>query len=318
MKEENKKNLIDIADAFPVVVNRELFNRVQSKMNSSKYGVQKPKTTKLMRNLFNGISTCGVCGKILVVCMNGHGTLFYSCLGRRFEKTCTNVGINYTKFETSILKNIKELNWSSIYTGESDQTEKLDNCRLKIVDAERKISEFNKELIGLDDDDLELLIIRKIKKNKEALSEFVTELNGLMANVDSYTDFNPDLELVHDQENTKLRQDTNIALRKVIKQIAIIREGNLVQCWIKYYTDTLSHLFLYDIKKKDVISKTHITDECIFHFNSGSIDIRTGKITISGTEQLTEEDKIAFDLWLQMIEAATDRVETHLQNGIPL
>ncbi|MNE95513.1 hypothetical protein D3C80_1936090 [compost metagenome] len=67
-----------------------------------------------------------------------------------------------------------------------------------------------------------------------------------------------------------------------------------------------------------MISKTHITDECIFHFNSGSIDIRTGKITISGTEQLTEEDKIAFDLWLQMIEAATDRVETHLQNGIPL
>lgn len=303
-REEIKNNLITVDNAFPIVVNQELFNRVQTKINSSKHGTQKPKTTKLMRNLFNGISTCGICGNPFIVCSNGRGNLFYTCLGRRSEKTCTNVGVNYTQFETSILKHIKELNWSAIYTGENDKADSINVCRLKIVDIEHRIIEFNKELVSLDDNDLELRIIRIIKKNKETLNGLVSELNGLMASTDTYTDFNPDLELVYDQANTYLRQDTNVALRKVIKQIAIIRDGNLVQCWIQYYTDSISHLFIYDIKKHNVISKTHITDDGVFHFDAGSIKISTGEISITGTE-FKDEDKIAFELWVQMIEEAT-------------
>lgn len=303
-REEIKNNLITVDNAFPIVVNQELFNRVQTKINSSKHGTQKPKTTKLMRNLFNGISTCGICGNPFIVCSNGRGNLFYTCLGRRSEKTCTNVGVNYTQFETSILKHIKELNWSAIYTGENDKADSINACRLKIVDIEHRISEFNKELVSLDDNDLELRIIRIIKKNKEILNGLVSELNGLMASTDTYTDFNPDLELVHDQANTYLRQDTNVALRRVIKQIAIFRDGNLVKCWIKYYTDSISHLFIYDIKKNNVISKTYITDDGFFHFDAGSIKISTGEISITGTE-FKDEDKIAFELWVQMIEEAT-------------
>lgn len=314
-RKEIKNNLIVVDNAFPVVVNQELFNRVQTKINSSKHGTHKPKTTKLMRNLFNGISTCGICGNPFIVCSNGRGNQFYTCLGRRSEKTCTNVGVNYTQFETSILKHIKELNWSSIYTGENDKTDAINECRLKIVDVEHRISDFNKELVGLDDNDLELRIIRIIKKNKEILNGLVSELNGLMASTDTYTDFNPDLELVHDQANTHLRQDTNVALRKVIKQIAIVRDGNLVQCWIKYYTDSISHLFIYDIKKNDVISKSHITDDGVFHFDSGNIKISTGEISITGTE-FKEEDKIAFELWGQMMEDATSLAVDIAKNNI--
>ncbi|WP_438834338.1 recombinase family protein [Aeromonas oralensis] len=314
-REEIKNNLISVDDAFPIVVNQELFNRVQTKINSSKHGTQKPKTTKLMRNLFNGISTCGICGNPFIVCSNGRGNLFYTCLGRRSEKTCTNIGVNYTQFETSILKHIKELNWSAIYTGENDKTNYINECRLKIVDIERRISNFNKELVDLDDNDLELRIIRIIKKNKETLNGLVSELNGLMASTDTYIDFNPDLELVHDQANTYLRQDTNVALRKVIKQIAIVRDDNLVQCWIKYYTDSISHLFIYDIKKNDVISKSHISDNLTFHFDSGSIDIRTGKISITGVK-FKEEDQIAFNLWVKMLEEATNEIEANLGNNI--
>ncbi|WP_447831740.1 recombinase family protein [Aeromonas salmonicida] len=303
-KEEIKNSLITVDDAFPIVVNQELFNRVQSKINSSKYGTQKPKTTKLMRNLFNGISTCGICGNPFIVCSNGRGNLFYTCLGRRSEKTCTNVGVNYSQFENSILKHIKELNWSAIYTGENDKAESINECRLKIVDIEHRISEFNKELVGLDDNFLELRIIRIIKKNKDILNGLVSELNGLMASTNTYTDFSFNLELVHDQANTYLRQDTNVALRKVIKQIAIVRDGNLVQCWIKYYTDHVSHLLIFDITKNDMVSKTCITNDGVFYFDSGSIDIKTGKIFITGVE-LKEEDKIAFELWVQMIEDAT-------------
>lgn len=306
-REEIKNNLITVDDAFPVVVDQELFNRVQAKINSSKHGTQKPKTTKLMRNLFNGISTCGVCGNPFIVCSNGRGNLFYTCLGRRSEKTCTNVGVKYTQFEMSILRHIKELNWNSIYNGENEKTDSLNECRQKIVDVERRIGDFNRELADLDDDDLELHIIRKIKKNKEVLNELVIELNTLMANSDTFTDFNPDLNLVHDQSNTYLRQDTNVALRKVIRQLSIAREGNLVQCWIKYYTDSVSHLFIYDVKKENVVSKTYITDDGVFHFDAGSINIRTGMINITGTE-LKEEDKIAFELWVAMIEKATSQI----------
>ncbi|WP_273761685.1 recombinase family protein [Aeromonas hydrophila] len=303
-REEIKNNLITVDDAFPVVVNQELFNRVQAKINSSKHGTQKPKTTKLMRNLFNGISTCGVCRNPFIVCSNGRGNLFYTCLGRRSEKTCTNVGVRYTQFEMSILRHIKELNWNSIYNSENEKTDSLNECRQKILDVERRIGDFNRELADLDDDDLELHIIRKIKKNKEILNELVIELNTLMANSDTYTDFNPDLNLVHDQSNTYLRQDTNVALRKVIRQLSIAREGSLVQCWIKYYTDSISHLFIYDVKKENVVSKTYITDDGVFHFDAGSINILTGTINITSTE-LKEEDKIAFELWVAMIEEST-------------
>ncbi|MGY3856831.1 recombinase family protein [Aeromonas intestinalis] len=303
-RESFNNNLITVDNAFPVVVDPELFNRVQSKINPTKHGKQKPKTTKLMRNLFNGISFCGVCGNQFIVCTNGRGTSFYSCLGRRSEKTCINVGVNYYQFETSILKHIKELNWSAIYTRENDTTDTINECRMKIADVESKISELNKELIDLEDDDLEVRIIRIIKKNKGILNDLVSELNGLMASSsDGNVAFNPDLELVHDQANTHLRQDTNVALRKVIKQIAIVRDGNLVQCWIKYYTDYVSHLLIFDITKKDMVSKTCITNDGVFYFDAGSIDIKTGKLLITGAE-LRDEDKIALELWLEMFEKA--------------
>lgn len=303
-KENNPE--ITIENAFPIVVPLELFNLVQSKINSSKYGPKNPKTTTLMRNLFNGISFCGVCGRAMIVCPNGHGKPFYSCLGRRSEKTCTSAGVNYIQFETSILKHIKELNWKNIYDDANNQGDSIESCRQRISEIEQVITSFNNELIGLDDNDnfLQLRIIKTIKKNKEILKELIAELNNLIAATPTaYHDFQSDLTLVHDQNNVRLRQDTNIALRKIIKNIAIVRDGNLVQCWIKYYTDSISHLFIYDIKKNDVISKTHFTDDGVFHFGAGNIDIRTGKTSITGTE-LREEDKIAFDLWRLMMEEA--------------
>lgn len=305
-----KDKLVYIDDAFPVVVPMELFNRVQSKINSSKHGSKNPKTTKKMRNLFNGLSKCGVCGNQMIVCINGRGNQFYTCLGRRSEKTCSNVGTNYYNFERLLLKNLKELNWDTIYNGTtSSNTKSIDEHRQKIVEVEQNIKSFNNELIGLDDDDynLELRIIRTIKKNKEILKDLVTDLNGLMTKEISHVEFEPNLELVHDQDSVKLRQDTNVALRKVIKSIDIIRDENLVICFVKYYTDTISHLFLYDIKKNNTISKTYMTDDLVFYFDAGSIDVKTGKIELTGKE-LTEENNIAFDIWLEKFELAVKEI----------
>lgn len=301
-----KAKLVYIDNAFPVVVPIEMFNRVQSKINSSKHGSKNPKTTKKMRNLFNGLSKCGVCGNQMIVCINGRGNQFYTCLGRRSEKTCSNAGTNYYSFERLLLKNLKELNWDTIYNGTtSSNTKSIDEHRQKIVEVEQNIKSFNNELIGLDDDDynLELRIIRTIKKNKEILKDLVTDLNSLMTKEISHVEFEPNLELVHDQDNVKLRQDTNVELRKVIKSIDIIRDGNLVICFVKYYTDTIRHLFIYDIKKNNTISKTYITDDLVFHFDAGTIDVKTGKINITGIE-FKEEDKIAFDIWLETFESA--------------
>lgn len=305
-----KDKLVYIDDAFPVVVPMELFNRVQSKINSSKHGSKNPKTTKKMRNLFNGLSKCGVCGNQMIVCINGRGNQFYTCLGRRSEKTCSNVGTNYYNFERLLLKNLKELNWDTIYNGTtSSNTKSIDEHRQKIVEVEQNIKSFNNELIGLDDDDynLELRIIRTIKKNKEILKDLVTVLNSLMTKEISHVEFEPNLELVHDQDNVKLRQDTNVALRRVIRSIDIIRDVNIVICFVKYYTDTISHLFLYDVKKNNIISKTYMTDDLVFCFDAGSIDVKTGKIELTGNE-LTEEDNIAFDIWLEKFELAVKEI----------
>lgn len=313
LSEKDKKktindSLIFIDDAFPTVVPMELFNRVQSKINSSKHGSKNSKTTTKMRNLFNGISICGVCGNKMIVCLNGHGKPFYTCLGRRSEKTCSNTGVNYTQFEKLILKNIKELNWHTIYNGNEDNNpDAINECRQKIIEVEYNIKSFNDELLGLDDDEynLELRIIRNIKKNKETLKGLVNELNSLMSYEISHVEFEPNLDLVHDQSNVKLRQDTNVALRKVIKQVDVIRDGNIVLCFIKYYTDSIKHLFIYDIKKCNIISKTYLTNDLVFHFDAGSVDVRTGKINITGNE-LKEEDKIALDIWLEMFGLAVN------------
>ncbi|MGL6501504.1 recombinase family protein [Aeromonas caviae] len=299
-----KDKLVYIENAFPIVVPMELFNRVQSKINSSKHGSKNPKTTKNMRNLFNGLSRCVVCGNQMIVCKNGHGNQFYTCLGRRSEKTCSNVGTNYYSFERLLLKNLKEINWETIYNGsKSNNADSIDEQRQKIIEVEQSIKAFNNELIGLDDDGLELRIIRKIKKNKEILKNLVTDLNGLMTKEISHVEFEPNLELVHDQGNVILRQDTNVALRKVIRSIDITRNENLVISFVKYYTDTISHLFIYDIKKNNTISKTYMTDDLVFHFDAGSIDVKTGKVELTGKE-LKEEDKIAFDIWLETFESA--------------
>jgi hypothetical protein len=240
------------------------------------------------------------------VCANGHGTYFYSCLGRRSEKTCTSEGINYTQFENTILKHIKDLDWSAIYTGKGKNNTALNNCRMQILEIEQKITAFNNELIYLDDDDLELRVIRKIRKNKEILKELIADLNKYMLDTDTNIEFKPNLNLVYDQDNFKLRQDTNVSLRRIIKAISITRSDKFVSCWIQYYTESISHLFIYDIKLKDVISKTYVTDSLTFNFDAGSINIVTGEITLIGTE-LKKEDEIAFNIWQKLFGLAIEQ-----------
>lgn len=301
-----------IDDAYPVVVPRELFNQVQA-MISEKEGSKVKKTTKYMRNIFNGVSRCSSCGEALVADKNGHGKLFYVCLGKRHKKACNSVGIPYEAFERTMLENLSQMDWQRIYTGNTDM-EAMNQCRVRLVAVEREIAELEGELES-SDEDMVLALVRAIKKKKAVRDEIQGELNSYVkAGTDNVT-FNPDLKRVLNQEEVELRQDVNVELRKIIKYMKVGRMDRTITVQLQYYTDVVSHLIFIDSKTGELLSRSHLTNDLIYESDSVTIDLTGGKWDIKG-DKFTEWDQFALEVWKEIIEQAVDQAQEILKNRI--
>lgn len=286
-----------IDDAYPVIVDRELFDTVQN-MISDKKGAKVKKTTKYMRNIFNGISRCFKCGSALIAEKNGHGKLFYTCLSRRHQKTCTSIAIPYVVVEGLVLENLSQLDWQRIYTGATDM-EAMNQCRLKLVQIEKEISELEEELID-SDDSLVLVLVRAIKNKKIIQKELMEELNNYLKAGKDNVEFRLDRKVL-DQSNVSLRQDVNVELRKIIREIKFGRDGNIVMVAVQYFSDVLSHLFILDIKLNAVLSTSHLSNELVYESKNITINLLTGERDFDSTK-ITDWDIEALKIWNQIVQ----------------
>ena len=228
--------------AYPEIVPESLYNRVR-RMMESKSVANTHRTTRYQRNLFNGISRCGLCGEAMIADKNGHGKLFLVCLGRRARKGCVLPNMPYDVVERELLNHANGLTFEQQDVPE--QTELLE----QVKDLEADIEELESELNDADDA-VVLALVRVIKNKKAVLQKLQDELTGITIQA-SNVKF--DVTVLSVQENVKERQIANVLIKKVIKRITFFREGDNIYLYLDYHIPNIRHMLQLSAKRRELI-----------------------------------------------------------------
>ena len=108
----SKRNLepVRVEDAWPVIVDRETFNTVRSKLSSRSPARLNPRQLS-SRYLLSGLARCGHCGKALVGQEAKGGKFSYYVCGTLLKKgagSCDARYLNSRKFEELVINKVKE------------------------------------------------------------------------------------------------------------------------------------------------------------------------------------------------------------------
>lgn len=249
LKEEANINAIRI---YPIVIEDELFSKVQMLMDKNVQGRKPKSTTSKQRNLFNGISKCMYCGSPMIVQAMSKGGQYLRCYRERSKNgICDSKLIRYVETERFLLNYIQGLNLELIYEPDDVENNNIDALRNQLVAVNAKIDELNGNMKNaVDEDDLILLLSFKRKRVTER-DELTTKIN-LLENEDSVLtlNYNYDIEEICNHENSTLRRKTNIHIGKIINTIKCGRYdyGKEVRYIfdIAYHKDILRHVLITD------------------------------------------------------------------------
>lgn len=248
-KEEANINAIRI---YPIVIEDELFSKVQILMDKNVQGRKPKSTTSKQRNLFNGISKCMYCGSPMIVQAMSKGGQYLRCYRERSKNgICESKLIRYVETERFLLNYIQGLNLELIFEPDDAENNNIDALQNQLVAVNAKIDELNGNMKNaVDEDDLILLLSFKRKRVAER-DELITKIN-LLENEDSVLtlNYNYDVEEICNHDNSTLRRKTNIHIGKIIKAIKCGRYdyGEEVRYIfdIAYHKDILRHVLITD------------------------------------------------------------------------
>ncbi|MGM1176872.1 recombinase family protein [Serratia marcescens] len=287
---------------FPVVVENELFNRVQEKINGkTKYD----RTTKSQKNLFKGMLKCSLCKQAILTTTDGSRNTHARCIGRRDHKNCTARGFIYMPFERGLLKYIRGINWSSIYNSGVDNSQAIENCNGKISTIDFEINELTEELKAADDD-VVLALVRTINNKKKTRKSLNDELELLTRELPK-VDFDNVKDNLHDPSNVKERQHVNIELQKVVKEIRVLRMSDYVFVNISYYTGIVIHMIALDMKG-NLITTSSIDENLMFHSDFIELDLLNNKMDVINTTW-SEVHQLIWDLWSDIFDEALEQAK---------
>jgi len=256
----------EVINAYPVVIDAVLFNRVQ-KIMSSKSVDNTRRTTKHQRNLFNGISRCTMCGEAMIADKNGHGNLFMVCLGRRHKKGCGQPNMPYGVIEEELLNHANGLTFEESTPVNSDVIN-------RIRELESDIEDHEAELKTAGDDEV-LALVRVLKKLKAQRLELQADVNAVTLQASNVVF---DTELLKDQERVAERQNANVMIKKVIKRIDFNRVGDTIQLEITYHTPHIRHTLLLSARERKLLAVCSIDNDGVIDMGYMKVDMLNNNV----------------------------------------
>lgn len=264
------KNRQDVR-LYPQVITDEQFSRVQNIKNSSQPLV-KHKPTENMNNLFNGISSCGLCGAAVgVIKQTYKGKITYKrlyCSKRKEIKTCTAKSIRYDLVESVIYNHVLNFDWKSFLSNEfsEDVTDKIKNELFSKKNYVVELKEIINKSVMPD-----LLFIKKLDEMNNSIASLESQLASIKNEPQEFDTSEFDIE------NKEDRLRYNLALRKVVSTIKLTRHSfidTFVSIEFNYHVSNLKHLILMDSMNGNILSNIVCTEtEEILSFISSVINI---------------------------------------------
>lgn len=251
---------------YPVVIDDELFTKIQSMMDRNVSSKKQRSTTTKQRNLFNGLTKCHECGSPMIVQSMSNGGQYLRCYRQRTkDEKCNSKMLRYFESEKVLLGHIKNLNLDEIYS-DRKHAQSLDVLKRQLSDVNEKIVLLNDKVKSASDED-ELFAIMEFKRKrileKDELNQKISALENESEIV--RLNYNYDIDKLTDQDNTALRRKANEHIAKVISAIKCRRiDSSYIGAYylydITYHRDILKHILITDNSGK-LISEITISEK---------------------------------------------------------
>lgn len=199
-KHKNENEYIRVQNTHEAIISKELFTKVQEILKSKK-SISAPKHDELLK----GLIFCHNCGRKLRICYKGEKKKigYVDCaLARGKDKKCRTCNFNYSKFESIVLNQIKEI------------------CLLHYdKDALKLIYEKNKNnyslIIKKEEQNLSNVIKKIEDVTKKIDKMYFDNLNGIIPNDDYFR---------YSRIFLKEREKLNNQKKSIEEKICIIKE----------------------------------------------------------------------------------------------
>lgn len=237
---------------YPVVVDDDLFLKVQSLMDRNVSNKKQRSTTTKQRNLFNGLTKCYECGSPMIVQSMSNGGQYLRCYRQRTkDEKCNSKMLRYSVTEKVLLEHIKGLDLDDIY-GDKTQNNSVDTLKNLLQQTNNKLLELNEKIKSANDEE-ELFAIMEFKRKRNIeKEELIAKINSIEnASEVVRLSYNYDIGEISNQDNTVLRRKTNENISKVVASIKCLRTdssyiGAYYSYDITYHKDIIKHLLLTD------------------------------------------------------------------------
>ncbi|EOI5775904.1 recombinase family protein [Cronobacter malonaticus] len=251
---------------YPVVIDDELFTKIQSMMDRNVSSKKQRSTTTKQRNLFNGLTKCHECGSPMIVQSMSNGGQYLRCYRQRTkDEKCNSKMLRYFESERVLLGHIKNLNLDEIYS-DRKHAQSLDVLKRQLSDVNEKIVLLNDKVKSASDED-ELFAIMEFKRKRILEKD---ELNQKISSLENESEivrlnYNYDIDKLTNQDNTALRRKANEHIAKVISAIKCRRiDSSYIGAYylydITYHRDILKHILITDNSGK-LISEITISEK---------------------------------------------------------
>ena len=241
-----------IAGYYPAVVDLNLFNTVQQKLDEIKATLHNGGGRKgNVGNLFTHIAKCGYCGGSMHYVSKGKGPIHGQYLvcdnGSRGvikngKRVCERHSVRYDEFEQTVLKNCRRLRPQQMLPNEDEQKELLSNLQTRITGQEREIKEIeNRREILLDQisrtedevarDEYEKLrgkLLEDIKNLKNTIEKAQTSLQKTQQSSQSFNRWKKNLKSLFqalESGDVEIRLKMQAHLKEFINRIDVYGKG---------------------------------------------------------------------------------------------
>ncbi|EKK5503521.1 recombinase family protein, partial [Enterobacter hormaechei] len=209
---------------YPIVVEDDLFLKVQSMMDRNVSTKKQRSSTTKQRNLFNGLTKCHECGSPMIVQSMSNGGQYLRCYRQRTkDEKCNSKMLRYYVTERVLLEHIKGLNLDDIY-GDKSGNLSLESLNNLLSQVNNKLVVLNEKIKSASDEE-ELFAIMDFKRKRIAEKEDILNQINALENESEVVrlSYDYDIEEITNQDNTVLRRKTNEHIAKVVSSVKCLR-----------------------------------------------------------------------------------------------
>ncbi|MBW9464610.1 recombinase family protein [Enterobacter roggenkampii] len=247
---------------YPVIISDIDFKLAEQRLN--KPGRDK-KINRRANTVFSGLLICGVCKTAHILINNEQGKRFGRCsYANAGNNRCLASGFKYNVVEHALLNHLRHLDFGKLnIKNHNAEMEKLNDDLIYHKNYLLKVQ----KLVDADDlpSERDYLLLKKLEIKIREIEGKIHDIKNIENVNVSYSDIKSKInDDLLDVNNIKGRQEFNVNIRKIIREIQIFKsQPALVFVSVSFYASQDLQWLSISLKDGTVFSNTYIENESV-------------------------------------------------------